>query len=184
MSEEIEKQIRQHMQEQDTDTLVEIWNKQDRSEWSEKALDVVRELLLERLGQLPIQTEISDMPQESTATESEEEGQYHDPDRLIRIAGWAIMLSRIFLVLAGLIIDINGSAFVGLLFQYSTYYWTRWTVLLPAVSSMLLLFLISLFLFVLCQAISEVIYLFLDIEGNTRSIRTRAEKETVKETFQ
>ncbi len=39
----------------DTEELVEIWQKNDRSAWSEVAFDVIREILLNRLGSLPPQ---------------------------------------------------------------------------------------------------------------------------------
>jgi hypothetical protein len=37
----------------ETEELIEIWQKSDREEWSEEALGVIREILLDRLGYLP-----------------------------------------------------------------------------------------------------------------------------------
>lgn len=37
----------------ETDELIDIWQNNDREEWSDEALGVVRDILLERLGYLP-----------------------------------------------------------------------------------------------------------------------------------
>jgi len=38
----------------ETEELLEIWNKNDRGEWTDLAFDVVEEILRERLGELPL----------------------------------------------------------------------------------------------------------------------------------
>jgi hypothetical protein len=48
-------QIRSEMQLKTTEELSDIWIKNNRAEWTDDAFDVVRELLTERLGNLPKQ---------------------------------------------------------------------------------------------------------------------------------
>lgn len=49
----LRKQIYASMQLRETDELVDIYLKQNKDEWSEQALQVVEEILTERLGYLP-----------------------------------------------------------------------------------------------------------------------------------
>jgi hypothetical protein len=55
MSDNLRNQIHENMNNKETGELVEIWQKHDTEEWTETALDVVREILLARLGELPSQ---------------------------------------------------------------------------------------------------------------------------------
>jgi hypothetical protein len=52
----LRKQIYGNMNLKETEDLVEIWQENDRKEWSDLAFDVIREILVNRLGELPIQT--------------------------------------------------------------------------------------------------------------------------------
>ncbi len=51
----LKSQIRSSMLLKTTEELVEIWQMNDRNEWSPEAFQVVKELLIERLGTLPKQ---------------------------------------------------------------------------------------------------------------------------------
>jgi hypothetical protein len=57
MSDEIINEIRTVMQFKDTDELIYIWQSNNHYEWTDEAFTVVREILLERLGELPAQNE-------------------------------------------------------------------------------------------------------------------------------
>jgi hypothetical protein len=46
-------QVRAAMRLKETDELIEIYRKQDEDEWSDLAFEIVREILVERLGSLP-----------------------------------------------------------------------------------------------------------------------------------
>ena len=56
-SQEIQKFLRQQtyetMDEMDTDELIEIWQEADHEEWTDLAFDVVQQILLERIGEVP-----------------------------------------------------------------------------------------------------------------------------------
>ena len=43
------------LDEKDTQELIDIWREADHREWNETAFDVVRQILLERIGELPTQ---------------------------------------------------------------------------------------------------------------------------------
>jgi hypothetical protein len=51
----LRKQISERMKVKETDELLGIWRKGDREEWTEMALDVVKEILIDRLGVIPLE---------------------------------------------------------------------------------------------------------------------------------
>ena len=57
MSNDLRKQVYNNFNLKETDELVEIWQKNDRVEWSEDAFSAIEEILHERLGKLPTQNE-------------------------------------------------------------------------------------------------------------------------------
>ena len=57
MSNGLRKQIRENFDLKETDEIVEIWTTNDRVEWSETAFDIMKEILEQRLGEIPPQNE-------------------------------------------------------------------------------------------------------------------------------
>ena len=94
----------------------------------------------------------------------EAEDRYSSPNKLLKIASWSYILSWVILVLDGII-------FIGrLIFQFLQ----GWNLDILTIFN--LLFYLSVFVggiiwFVVLQAISEGIYLWLDIEENSRRER-------------
>ncbi len=69
MDENLRDQIFNNMNIRETDELIEIWKANNVSEWSELAFDVVKEILIKRLGELPAQNKIeTNEPSEKTRT--------------------------------------------------------------------------------------------------------------------
>ncbi len=88
-------QIYARMQEKDTAELLEIWQENNRTEWTEEAFDAIRAILSERLGQVPEQGKPED---ESDEMLDEEEvrgsGVENSEDRrLYRLVVWANTIS-------------------------------------------------------------------------------------------
>lgn len=52
----LSKSIYQNMQLKDSDELIKIWIKNDRSEWSDEAFLIIYDILLKRLGSVPQQS--------------------------------------------------------------------------------------------------------------------------------
>ena len=46
-------QIKDNLSLKETDELLEIWRRADHDEWTDLAFEVVQEILLERLGEIP-----------------------------------------------------------------------------------------------------------------------------------
>jgi tetratricopeptide (TPR) repeat protein len=53
----LRQQIYSRMQEKDTEELLDIWNRNDREEWSDDAFEIIHNILLERLGSVPEQAD-------------------------------------------------------------------------------------------------------------------------------
>lgn len=57
MADDLRKQIFDSLNLRETEDLAEIWQKNDRVEWTDLAFDLIGEILLQRLGTLPPQSE-------------------------------------------------------------------------------------------------------------------------------
>jgi len=57
MSEDYRKQLYRDFNQKATDELIEIWQTNNRVEWSEITFAVIREILQERLAEVPSQNE-------------------------------------------------------------------------------------------------------------------------------
>ena len=167
MGDDLRRQIQTQMRLKDTADLVAIWKKNDRSAWTDEAFDVVREILLERLGELPTQTE--DDESEAASQPDKTEDTFHSFDRLARVASWATSVSWFFLGAALLLFGASLFAayydltnMIGMVAEYEL------VQFIPALIGRFYSTLVSLFYFVMLQAVAEIIYLLLDIEDNTR----------------
>ena len=65
MSNELHNQIYNELNLRETEDLLEIWRENDHEEWSDTAFEVIKEILSERLGEVP--------PQELPRNEQEKE---------------------------------------------------------------------------------------------------------------
>jgi hypothetical protein len=156
-------QIYTHLDEKDTDELLEIWRKNDRSEWTDEAFNALGLLLLQRVGKLPEQGPPLDEHDAQLYEEEQRRGLYPAERRLIWIAELARNLSWVNLVLAvayavyrlfrnsipqapapafGFVMTDQG---LGSLFSIAD------SLILAGV------------IFVLLQAVAEIIYLLMDI---------------------
>jgi hypothetical protein len=55
MSNDLREQIHNELNLRETEDLLEIWRANDHEEWSDTAFEVIREILSERLGEVPPQ---------------------------------------------------------------------------------------------------------------------------------
>lgn len=88
-------QIRETMQEKDTDELITIWRTRAHPEWTNEAYQVVESILIERLGGLPEPVETNEIEEGDT---------YHDPAEVEEITNRASTLSTLARVFAYLFV--------------------------------------------------------------------------------
>jgi hypothetical protein len=91
---------------------------------------------------------------------------YHRPQRLIRISSFANILSWVTLVFVVLITIFFVSISV---ISFRSFPNASLSDLIPTLTTAIILIIPGLFLFTVLQAVSESIYLLMDIEENTRS---------------
>jgi hypothetical protein len=159
-----EQEVLRQMEAKETDELMQIWRENDREAWTEEAFDAVRKILLERLGDLPAQG----LPEEeeSAEDESEEDGRlilpYPTDKKLIWIADWSNRLSGVVLAVGiieavirfiSIVVSPNPNTALSIFLG-----------LIVAVTSVLSYG----FIYLVMQAIAEIIYLLLDIRELSR----------------
>ncbi len=166
--ERYEQEVLRQMEAKETDELLQIWQENDREAWTEEAFDAVRKILLERLGELPAQG----LPEEEEPAEdeSEEDGRlilpYPTDKKLIWIADWSNRLSGVVLAIG--IIEAMIRFISVVVSQFSNLgpntAFIIFMGLFVAVGSVLS----YAFLYLVMQAITEIIYLLLDIRELSR----------------
>lgn len=164
----IQKQLYNRLSEKETEELVAIWQENDRGAWSEAAFAAIQKILLERLGELPEQAPPVD---EGDDADDADEGQYvpryPNDNRLIWLAETSKMVSWAALAV--------GLVYAVLKLGY--YFWVQfppaqWTLgriyhIVAPVADQLDSLLYAGFAFLVLQAITEIIYLLMDIRDNT-----------------
>ena len=103
MSNNLKEQIYQNMNLKETEELLEIWQGNDRVEWSDTAFDAVKDILMERLGEIPPQDEpISEYADEEDIDDGtygftdlelkiiddENHPEFYDPLEALKISRW------------------------------------------------------------------------------------------------
>ena len=84
MTNDFRGQIYENMNLKDTDELLDIWQANDRLEWSDAAFDVVKEILIKRLGELP--------PQDDPSLNEEDENDEEDTSDEFGLTEWEAKL--------------------------------------------------------------------------------------------
>lgn len=99
-----------------TEELVEIWKQKNKEEWTELALEIVEEILITRLGEIPDQImlfqENSENDDQHIKLELSDTPEFYNPKDVIMVEKWLIRASNALILL----ITINS------LFNYKSYY--------------------------------------------------------------
>jgi hypothetical protein len=154
------------MQELSTPELLDIWRENNREEWTELALEVVAEILHQRLGYTFEHNEPLQSPDEENMP-AEVNGEveiYHSPERLIRIASLAEAFSWVVLVFFLLRFAVSFYEQFQLQFLSKSLWLVRppsqpWLELLRDGSSLMA----GIFFALVLQAVAQIIYLGMDI---------------------
>ncbi len=161
--------IRRTLETRDTEDLLEIWQANDRVEWTPEAFEAIQRILLARNVSLPAQnTEVEETNQETVVDApgvlaEEEADTYYDRHRLDRISAIARALSWFAIVLLCffLILEVINT------FQSLSSFGSLPVTLFSILVNLAIPILVFGFIWVVLQLIAEGIYLFIDIEENT-----------------
>jgi hypothetical protein len=97
MSNELRQEIYNNLNLKETEELVEIWQKNDRVEWSETTFDVLQEILQQRLGELPPQdepifeytdTEEEIKPDDEQTIDDDNQPEFYQPREVLWLDKW------------------------------------------------------------------------------------------------
>ena len=118
MSKRLKEQIYNNVNLKGTDEILEIWQKNDRVEWSDTAFDVIKDILTERLGEIPSQDkpifeyadeeDIDDGTYGFTDLElkiinDENPPEFYDPFEVLKISNWIEKAALASVVIAAVV---------------------------------------------------------------------------------
>ena len=155
--------IFQRLEAKETDELLAIWKRHDRSKWSRRAFHFIHDILMERLGSVPPNKTNQGSPPEGEDPEADEP--FHNRQviltlaSLARIASWFALAVGLGLIIVRMLSDVIELQ----AFPQSS---------LRSIDAFAIDFGTKViewgFDFILLRLISEGLYLFLDIEEGTR----------------
>ena len=152
--------IYENLKQKSTSELAAIWRENDRTAWADETFENIERILKERNVALP---EVGEGEQDEAyeMDEGEEPDTYHDPEKILQIAGWmrtlGIALASFWFVIA--LIDLASRA--GTLLSLEGVYYIG-TLLLNGMG--------SLAVALMLLGASQLMLLFMDIEANTRKV--------------
>jgi hypothetical protein len=159
-----------NMRAKESEELLAIWQKNDRKEWTEEAFGIVHDILLERLGSVPEQGAPYVEPTEET--DGDDEGDqvdaYHNPDLVLRIAFLATRASRIVVALGVIMIILQIAANVERVPARSSPLYAAYSIIFPSAANAIS----WIVAYITLRAISQILYLLLDIHNNTARAST------------
>lgn len=161
-----------YMSAKDTDELVEIYQENDVEGRSKESLAVVRQILLERLGELPDkEVDEEDLPDE------EEEFEFPNDKALYRLANsasqWSGWVLLVFVINFGL--KLSGYFYSVIGVSFNTWNGTQLLGAGITILTQIETLLYGVFLYLLLQAVTEIIYLLMDIRDLFQVTETRGE---------
>ena len=153
MAQDLESQIYKNFNQEETETLLEIWETNNRSEWSDLAFEILREILQERMDEVPPQNIQTSVPKKFEKgflekaiewfSEDNEKNEYpenwaeadnpafYDPQEALKLYQWLNKLAKAMIpvsILLGLvtfpqIFDIAQSYFINSLNDMTLVIW-------------------------------------------------------------
>jgi hypothetical protein len=170
----LRKQIYERMNFKETDELLQIWYEANHEEWTDLAIDVVGDILVERLGEIPVKgARLSgDVPDQSVVQP------YPNPDKLtklpsaMRIFSWVILGIYVLDFLLDIFSTIqSGWAHFGSSFL-SNWEWLDVISMLYVLERLG----IGILYFLLAQAVSHGLLLLVEIKENGSEILKAVKK--------
>lgn len=184
MRKNLKDQIYQSMNLKETEELLQIWQENDRVEWSDTAFDVIKDILMERLGEIPPQAEpvfeyadeedIDDDTDGFTELElkiidDESPPEFYDPFEVLRISKWIDWSARAMVVV---IILYNLSRFPNYKGMLTSYFIENPNNLLVYLLTLIVLVINSIIgvviTFWLLTTLSSVLKILMQMEFNSR----------------
>ena len=189
MSNELRDQIYNNMNLKDTVELLEIWQKNDHVEWSDSALDIVKEVLEKRGVEIPEQDEAiyeydeiyNEEPNEENFSFSEVDlkmiddenpPDFYDPFEVLKIGKWLELAAKAMVILTVIQTLFAFQTFKNYSFSFFRYNPNSVFVYLLAIIMMAIVVLIGALIYYLpLRALSHVLTILMEMEFNSRKVK-------------
>ena len=187
MSNDLRAQIYNNLNLKETGELVEIWQKNDHVVWEEITFDLLREILLERLGELPPQDEPIYEYEEYLEDESvededidepeaaENEPAFYNPQHVMWLETWLNRVAIAVVVAAAISGLFNLSSEHAWIASYVTNNWVwnliAWPIAVVVAASGA--FIGSVVSFCILKSIATVLKILMAMEVHSRTVETQ-----------
>jgi len=184
MSEDTREIIFYNLNLKDTQELVEIWQTNDRVEWMDDTFDVIKDILLERLGELPPQNEpvwehIEEDIEDGLETflndceAKENQPIFYNPRRILQLDTWLSRVAVFAMIVAFLTqlgnFDEIRTTIQKIEFAGAVWFYMSWlTSILVCIGSALLE---SILIFFSCKALGAILKILMEMEFNSRGVK-------------
>jgi hypothetical protein len=187
MNNDLHKQVYNNLNLKETNELVEIWQKNDHVEWAEDTFIVIREILQERLGELPPQDEpILEYTDDDEDNEDEDEDEsevdflvddenppeFYNPHEVLRLEKW-LYQAAIASIIASVVSSLLGLAQmqgVVLSFFRGEMEWNFVAWLIAIVIFIFAVGLQSIIIYFPLKALGSILKILMEIEFNSRGV--------------
>lgn len=170
MSNDLRKQIYNSLNLKETDELIEIWKKNDRLEWAEDTFNIVRDILQERLGELPPQDEpILECKDEE---ENEDLPEFYNPREVLRLEKWlyrAAIASIVASVISSLL-ELQRMQRTVLAYFMGNLEWNLIAWLITIVIFIFAVGLQSIIIYFPLRALGFILKILMEMEFNSRGV--------------
>jgi hypothetical protein len=172
----------------DSDELLDIWQENDRVEWSDTAFDVIKEILIERLGEVPPQNEpifeyvyVDDKVKDSETygfseetlaiVDDENPPDFYDPFEVLRVSKWIDWSAKAMAIVITLQNLLRFSDFKGFVASYFARYPNNLVVYLITLIVLAINTAIGVVItYWLLSSLSRVLRILMQMEFNSRKV--------------
>jgi hypothetical protein len=183
MSNNLHKQVYNNLNLKETDELVEIWQKNDHVEWAEDTFIVIREILQERLGELPPQDEpILEYVDDDKDNEDEVEvdfliddenpPEFYNPHEVLRLEKW-LYQAAIASIIASVVTNLLGvTQMQGLVLSFFRGE-MEWDFVAWLITIVIFIFAVGLqgiIIYFPLKALGSILKILMEIEFNSRGV--------------
>jgi hypothetical protein len=182
MSNELRLQIYNNLNLKATGELVDIWQKNDRVEWSETTFDVLQEILQQRLGVLPPQgtpvfeyTEIDiQSERDDLAIDDRNPPEFYKPREVLWLDKWIyrVAIASIGAVIITHLIYLPTTQSIVLSFFSGNPAWKFQSWVIAVVAVLLETGLTCILIYFPLRALGTILKILMEMEFNSRGVET------------
>jgi hypothetical protein len=186
MSDPIYRQIYNTLNLKTTEELIEIWQTNDRVDWTDTAFDVIREILQERLGELPPQNdaiyehgegwlenetnEFEDEVNEKDLCNLENEPAFYEPRQVLKLETWLNWLAIAMVAISAILNLLDLGTWHQIIRSYymNSSLWDLISWLIAFIIIGFYIMLQGLIYYFVLKALASILNILMEMEFNSR----------------